>query len=103
MPKVPAASTWAGAPLVAEDGFAFAEGVFFAQASGQNRHRRATATELKEHFSSSNDKDHPAHWFEAQLIHYGLQPSKTKSVARMQLFDAINAGGLKVPANVTKL
>ncbi|CAG1998325.1 unnamed protein product [Fusarium graminearum] len=79
MPKVPAASTWAGAPLVAEDGFAFAEGVFFAQASGQNRHRRATATELKEHFSSSNDKDHPAHWFEAQLIHYGLQPSKTKS------------------------
>ncbi|CAF3435130.1 unnamed protein product [Fusarium graminearum] len=103
MPKVPATSTWAGAPPVAEDGFAFAEGVFFAQASGQNRHRRATATELKEHFTSGNDKDHPAHWFEAQLIHYGLQPSKTKSVARMRLFDAVNAGDLKVPANVTKL
>ncbi|GKU03583.1 hypothetical protein FLAG1_06223 [Fusarium langsethiae] len=103
MPKAPAASTWAGAPPVTEDGFAFAEGVFFAQASGQNRHRRATATELKEHFTSGNDKDHPAHWFEAQLIHYGLQPSKTKSVARMRLFDAVNAGNLKVPDNVSKL
>jgi hypothetical protein len=103
MPKASTPNTWVGAPPVAEDGFAFAEGVFFAQASGQNRHRRATATELKEHFTSGNDKDHPAHWFEAQLIHYGLQPSKTKSVARMRLFDAVNAGNLKVPANVTKL
>ncbi|KAF9769899.1 hypothetical protein IL306_012616, partial [Fusarium sp. DS 682] len=103
MPKAPTASAWPGAPPVAEDGFAFAEGVFFAQASGQNRHRRATAAELKEHFTSGNDKDHPAHWFEAQLIHYGLPPSKTKSVARMRLFDAVNAGNLKVPANVSKL
>ncbi|KAF5647951.1 hypothetical protein F52700_1164 [Fusarium sp. NRRL 52700] len=103
MSKAPAASAWPGAPPVAEDGFAFAEGVFFAQSSGQNRHRRATANELKEHFTSGNDKDHPAHWFEAQLIHYGLPPSKTKSVARMRLFDAVNAGNLKVPANVSKL
>ncbi|KAL5605747.1 hypothetical protein FOVSG1_005894 [Fusarium oxysporum f. sp. vasinfectum] len=103
MPKAYAASAWPGAPPVSEDGFAFAEGVFFAQSSGQNRHRRATATELKEHFTSGNDKDHPAHWFEAQLIHYGLPPSKTKSVARMRLFDAVNAGNLKVPANVSKL
>ncbi|KAF4437599.1 hypothetical protein FACUT_5531 [Fusarium acutatum] len=103
MPKASAASAWPGAPPVAEDGFAFAEGVFFAQSSGQNRHRRATATELKEHFTSGNNKDHPAHWFEAQLIHYGLPPSKTKSVARMRLFDAVNTGNLKVPANVSKL
>ncbi|KAF5252193.1 hypothetical protein FANTH_2749 [Fusarium anthophilum] len=103
MSKASTASAWPGAPPVAEDGFAFAEGVFFAQSSGQNRHRRATANELKEHFTSGNDKDHPAHWFEAQLIHYGLPPSKTKSVARMRLFDAVNAGYLKVPANVSKL
>ncbi|KAF6519747.1 hypothetical protein HZS61_016164 [Fusarium oxysporum f. sp. conglutinans] len=103
MPKAYAASAWPGAPPVSEDGFAFAEGVFFAQSSGQNRHRRATATELREHFTSGNDKDHPAHWFEAQLIHYGLPPSKTKSVARMRLFDAVNAGNLKVPANMSKL
>ncbi|KAF5663627.1 hypothetical protein FHETE_7332 [Fusarium heterosporum] len=103
MPKAPTAGTWVGAPPVTEDGFAFSDGVFFAQASGQNRHRRATATELKEHFTSGSDKDHPAHWFEAQLIHYGLQPSKTKSVARMRLFDAVNAGNIKVPATVSKL
>ncbi|KAJ4011134.1 hypothetical protein NW752_007332 [Fusarium irregulare] len=103
MPKVAAPNTWVGAPPATQDNFAFADGVFFAQASGQNRHRRATATELKEHFTSGNDKDHPAHWFEAQLIHYGLPPSKTKSVARMRLFDAVNAGGLKVPDAVGKI
>ncbi|KAI1033130.1 hypothetical protein LB505_010595 [Fusarium chuoi] len=103
MSKASTASAWPGAPPVAEDGFAFADGVFFAQSSGQNRHRRATTNELKEHFTSGNDKDHPAHWFEAQLIHYGLPPSKTKSVARMRLFDAVNAGNLKVPASVSKL
>ncbi|KLP05472.1 uncharacterized protein Y057_6016 [Fusarium fujikuroi] len=103
MSKASTATAWPGAPPAAEDGFAFADGVFFAQSSGQNRHRRATATELKEHFTSGNDKDHPAHCFEAQLIHYGLPPSKTKSVARMRLFDAVNAGNLKVPASVSKL
>ncbi|KAF4953004.1 hypothetical protein FSARC_12484 [Fusarium sarcochroum] len=102
-PKASAAGSWLGAPPVAEEGFAFANGEFFAEASGHNRHRRANQHELKEHFTSGNDKDHPAHWFEAQLIHYGLQPSKTKSVARMRLFDAVNAGSLKVPPNVSKL
>ncbi|KAI0804915.1 hypothetical protein GGR55DRAFT_690868 [Xylaria sp. FL0064] len=37
------------------------------------------------------------------LIHYGLQPSKTKSVARMRLFDAVNAGKLTVPSHIQKL
>ncbi|KAF4984696.1 hypothetical protein FZEAL_136 [Fusarium zealandicum] len=103
MSKASAADASLGAPPAHEDGFAYAHGVFFAEASGQNRHRRATQDELKTHFQSGSDKDHPAHWFEAQLIHYGLPPSKTKSVARMRLFDAVNAGNLKVPANVNKL
>ncbi|KAI0194783.1 hypothetical protein EV127DRAFT_333307 [Xylaria flabelliformis] len=66
------------APAVSKDGFSFA-GDLYVEASGQNRHRRAAISELKDHFKSGSDKDHPAHWFEAQLIHYGLQPSKTKS------------------------
>lgn len=103
MPKASPANAWVGAPPVSEGAFAFANGDFFVEASGQNRHRRATPQELKTHFTSGNDKDHPAHWFEAQLIHYGLQPSKTKSVARMRLLDAVNAGGLKVPADVTRI
>ncbi|KAK5996379.1 hypothetical protein PT974_01713 [Cladobotryum mycophilum] len=103
MPKTSASSVWAGAPPLSEDGFAFANGVFFAQSSGQNQHRRATQAELDTHFTTGNDKDHPAHWFEAQLIHYGLPPSKTKSVARMRLFDAVKSGKLSVPTHLTKL
>ncbi|KAI0426611.1 hypothetical protein F5Y09DRAFT_345502 [Xylaria sp. FL1042] len=90
------------APAVTRDGFSFA-GDLYAEASGHNRHRRAAVSELKEHFKSGSDKDRPAHWFEAQLIHYGLQPSKTKSVARMRLFDAVNAGKLAVPSHIQKL
>ncbi|KAI0973121.1 hypothetical protein F4678DRAFT_427990 [Xylaria arbuscula] len=90
------------APAVARDGFSFA-GDLYAEASGHNRHRRAAVSELKEHFKSGSDKDHPAHWFEAQLIHYGLQPSKTKSVARMRLFDAVNGSKLAVPSHIQKL
>ncbi|KAI0831638.1 hypothetical protein F5Y06DRAFT_281499 [Hypoxylon sp. FL0890] len=90
------------APAVTKDGFSYA-GDLFAEASGHNRHRRATVAELKDHFKSGSEKDHPAHWFEAQLIHYGLQPSKTKAVARMRLFDAVNGGKLSVPSHIKKL
>lgn len=91
------------APVVV-DHFASANGDFYAESSGNNRHRRATTSELKEHFKSSGSgKDKPAHWYEAQLIHYGLQPSKTKSVAFKRLFDASNTGKLSVPAHITKL
>ncbi|KAF4508205.1 hypothetical protein G6O67_004615 [Ophiocordyceps sinensis] len=96
-------SAWLGAPPVSADGFAFADGEFFAQSSGQNRHRRAAHAELQAQFGSGSDKDHPAHWFEAQLLHYGLKPSKTKAVARMRLLDAFNAGNLQVPSQITKL
>ncbi|KAI1322959.1 hypothetical protein F5Y16DRAFT_385028 [Xylariaceae sp. FL0255] len=93
------------APPVSRDGFAYAGRDLYAEASGQNRHRRATPAELREHFASSSgsSKDHPAHWFEAQLMHYGLPVSKTKAVARMRLFDAVNSGALVVPDRVLKL
>ncbi|KAI1456143.1 hypothetical protein F4805DRAFT_433320 [Annulohypoxylon moriforme] len=90
------------APAASKDGFSYA-GDLFVEASGLNRHRRATVAELKDHFKSGSDKDHPAHWFEAQCIHYGLQPSKTKAVARMRLFDAVNGDKLSVPSHIKKL
>ncbi|KAI1172326.1 hypothetical protein F4777DRAFT_516820 [Nemania sp. FL0916] len=90
------------APAATKDGFSYA-GDLYAETSGHNRHRRAGVAELKEHFKSGSDKDHPAHWFEAQLIHYGLPPSKTKSVARMRLFDAVNSGKIAVPAHIKKM
>jgi hypothetical protein len=89
---------------VVRDNFAYANGDLFAEASGQNRYRRVTPAELQNHFKTpGSEKDKPAHWYEAQLIHYGLQPSKTKSVVRMRLFDAVNGGKLNVPAHITKM
>ncbi|KAH6613768.1 hypothetical protein B0J18DRAFT_473551 [Chaetomium sp. MPI-SDFR-AT-0129] len=68
-------------------------GDFHVEASGNNRHRRATVPELKALFDGTDGaKDRPAHWYEAQLIHYGLPPSKTKGTAKMRLFDAVGKG-----------
>ncbi|KAL7930166.1 hypothetical protein V8C35DRAFT_330715 [Trichoderma chlorosporum] len=89
--------------LVSEGRFAFTNGAFFAETSDRNQHRRATPEELRAHFAFGSNKDHPAHWFEAQLIHYGLQPSKVKSVARMRLFDAVRERALSVPSHITEL
>lgn len=88
---------------VSEGDFSFANGVFFAESSGRNKHPRATNEELRAHFAFGSETDHTAHWFEAQLMHYGLRPSKVKSVARMRLFDAIRGGTLSVPLHITEL
>jgi hypothetical protein len=101
MPQSSAA--WTGAPPVSEGSFSFINGELFVQTSSQKRHRRATLKELKKHFTSGSHKDYPAHWFEAQLIHYGLQQSKTKSVARMRLLHAVNSEQLLVPSSITEL
>ncbi|KAM0481758.1 hypothetical protein ACHAPX_003083 [Trichoderma viride] len=89
--------------LASEGKFAYGNGVFFAEASNRSQHRRASKEELVAHFASGSDKDHTAHWFEAQLIHHGLQPSKVKSVARMRLFDAVRQGTLSVPPPITDM
>ncbi|KAK4214645.1 hypothetical protein QBC37DRAFT_145577 [Rhypophila decipiens] len=88
-------------PLASQDGWSYGSGDFYVEASGHNRHRRATLPELKSHFDTSSDR--PAHWYEAQLLHYGLPPSKTKGTAKMRLFEAVNKGNLSVPAHITKL
>lgn len=43
------------------------------------------------------------HWYEAQLLHYGLAPSKNKAVAKVRLLDAVRGGGLKVPREILKV
>jgi hypothetical protein len=95
------------APPVSKDGFHFADNNLYAEASGHNRHRRATLLELQELFhpksSPAAPKDKPGHWYEAQLIHYGLPPSKTKAVAKTRLLDAVNKGGLTIPKRIQKL
>ncbi|KAL9620817.1 MAG: hypothetical protein Q9160_004717 [Pyrenula sp. 1 TL-2023] len=48
-------------------------------------------------------KDPPAHWYEAQLIHYGLPPSKNKGTAVKRLLDAVNSGNLSELKHITTL
>ena len=89
------------APAATRDGWSYS-GELHVEASN-NRHRRATLPELKAVFDGSDGaKDRPAHWYEAQLIHYGLPPSKTKGTAKMRLWDAVSQGSLAVPGHILK-
>lgn len=78
--------------------FSFAGDSLFVEASGRSLHRRATLPELRAHFDASADR--PAHWYEAQLVHYGLPPSRVKGTAKMRLYDAVKGGGLAVPGHM---
>ncbi|KAK3331911.1 hypothetical protein B0T19DRAFT_88796 [Cercophora scortea] len=90
-------------PPATRDAWSYS-GDLHVEVSGHNRHRRAAVPELKAHFDGSDgSKDRPAHWYEAQLIHYGLPPSKTKGTAKMRLFEAVNKGNLTVPSHIGKL
>lgn len=48
-------------------------------------------------------KDQVGHWYEAQLIHYGLPPSKDKARAKMRLLEALNNSALNVPTSITTM
>lgn len=94
-------------PPVSREGFSFANDSFFAEASNQKQHRRATLPELQAlfhpHGRVSSNQDPVGHWYEAQLLHYGLAPSRSKAVAKTRLLDAVNRGVLIVPQRLTKL
>lgn len=93
---------------VERDGFAYIGDAFYAYTSNRNCHRRASLSHLRDLFqlvrgTAETTKDHPAHWYEAQLVHYGLQPSKTKSVAKLRLSDAFNKAHMSVPQHLQRL
>jgi hypothetical protein len=94
-------------PAVVRDNFVYND-TFFVQVDENKRHPRASVAELTsllrpEASSASAAKDQVGHWYQAQLLHYGLQPSKDKNTAKVRLLQAINANTLSVPAHVTKL
>ncbi|KAJ5573811.1 uncharacterized protein N7459_008238 [Penicillium hispanicum] len=91
------------APPSQKDGFSYAGDSFYCEASNLNRHRRATLPELQAHFNGEDPVNRPAHWYEAQLLHYGLPPSKVKGTAHKRLFDAVTKGGLTVPTHIQKI
>ena len=100
------------APAISKDGFYY-NGDLYAEVSDLNRHKRASVAEIsailrppiKQSRASAQapTKDPVGHWYEAQLVHYGLAVSKTKAVAKSRLLDALNAGTLAVPAHIARL
>ncbi|GIZ36632.1 hypothetical protein CKM354_000010200 [Cercospora kikuchii] len=72
--------------------------VLLADVGGElKRHPRASESELKALLNGKNvTKDQVGHWWEAQLIHYGLQRSKQKDTAKVRLSQALAQGKLKM-------
>lgn len=104
------------APPVQRDEFLYSSG-WSAEAGNNDRHPRASVTELtallrpevaqskraKMAIASSSSTDPPWHFWTAQLIHYGLQPTKDKNAAKIRLLSALNGDKLQVPGWITRL
>ena len=88
-------------PPVTNGQFSYNIDTFYVAASGGQIHRRAAPAEIKALYDTAttdnSTPDHPGHWYEAQLLHYGLPPSKVKATAKMRLLKAVQAGALSVP------
>jgi len=98
---------------IARDGFYY-NGDLYVEAGNLNRHKRATIPEItailrpdlkqsKAAPAGSPPKDPVGHRYEAQLIHYGLPPSKDKARAKLRLLEALNTSRLVVPEGITRL
>ena len=88
-------------PPISRDGF-FYNGDLYVEVGDFNRHKRASLSEIKailrpdlkaaKNALPADKKDPVGHWYEAQLMHYGLPASKTKAVSKSRLLDALNEG-----------
>ena len=97
------------APPVTNGKFSFSVDSFYVSVESTNKndnlHRRAAPAEIQALYQpvvsgSQKVPDPVGHWYEAQLIHYGLTPSKTKAVSKMRLLDACKNGYLVVPLEI---
>ncbi|CAI7655573.1 unnamed protein product [Penicillium discolor] len=80
----------------------------YVTTSSGDVHPRATDTELDVIFTApighkTNVPDYQDHWYEAQLLHYGLAPTKSKAAAKMRLMDAFQDGTLEIPMQILQL
>lgn len=91
---------------VGKDGFFYNGSELFVEVGGVNRHPRAAISELtellrpdKKQLKGAAAPDKVGHWYEAQLMHYGLPSSKDKARCKVRLLDALNNHTLNVPAS----
>ncbi|KAH0842189.1 hypothetical protein AYO21_00186 [Fonsecaea monophora] len=78
----------------------------FVDLGPNKRHPRASTTDLKDLLlpkRGSTPKDQVAHWYEAQLLHYGLPRSRDKNTAKVRLTNALSAKTLSVPKEIVQM
>ncbi|CAL8583725.1 hypothetical protein XPA_009344 [Xanthoria parietina] len=93
-----------------KDNFLY-NGDLFVDVGNLNRHKRASVAEITEVLrpdlknvkNAAAVKDPVGHWYEAQLIHYGLPPSKDKARAKMRLLENLNQSKLTVPPRIAAI
>lgn len=93
----------ASAPFVVRGEFVYHDTLFVDVGGALKRHARASASELKMCLDGKAPKDQVAHWYEAQLIHYGLQRSKDKNTAKVRLQQALTQKKLAVPPHIVEM
>ena len=70
------------------------------------KHPRASTSEIKSYLegkAGKAGKDQVAHWYEAQVIHYGLQRTKDKNTAKVRLQQALGQEKLNVPSHLVDM
>jgi hypothetical protein len=100
------------APPVRRSDFLYSS-VLYADVGNGNHHPRATVAELagllrpetrsRDVRPTKDAKDPVGHWYMAQLVHYGLPPTKDKNAAKVRLLNAMNSFKLEVPSWILKL
>ncbi|KAJ6188639.1 hypothetical protein N7519_003547 [Penicillium mononematosum] len=95
-------------PHVYHGQWSFDGDTFYVTSSSGHVHRRATYSELDDIFSTPlgdrrNRADYQDDWYEAQLLHFGLPPTKSKATAKMRLMDAFQDGTLDVPEEILEM
>jgi hypothetical protein len=88
--------------------FSFDNGTFYVTTPDGHTHPRADYWQLYAIFGSDigvqhPDPDHPGHWYEAQVIHYGLTPTSNAAPAKLILQDAFQNRALEVPRGVFQI
>ncbi|KOS44393.1 hypothetical protein ACN38_g4708 [Penicillium nordicum] len=81
---------------------------FYVTTSTGEFHSRATDSELDDIFTApignkTNVHDYHGHWYEAQLLHFGLAPTPSKAAAKMRLMDAFQDGALEIPMEILRI
>ncbi|KAF8958490.1 hypothetical protein BDZ97DRAFT_1442760 [Flammula alnicola] len=107
-------------PTVSRDGFIYSDGKLYVEVDG-HFHAREDAASLYALLTSTppppplnksgkplrkkakTDRDRDAHFYSAQLFHYGLVPRKTRASAKKGLLCAFRDKTLEVPRAILEL